>query len=74
METPPGRMASSWRRGEIPKGVLPNVPVQFMPRLNFAWDIEARVTWSFAPARDCFTIASRATTTITLSGQLPNHL
>jgi hypothetical protein len=26
-------------RGEIPKGVLPNVPLQWMPRLNFAWDI-----------------------------------
>ncbi|HEY0366136.1 MAG TPA: carboxypeptidase regulatory-like domain-containing protein [Pyrinomonadaceae bacterium] len=26
-------------RDEIPKGVLPNVPVQWMPRLNFAWDV-----------------------------------
>jgi hypothetical protein len=26
-------------RDEIPKGVLPNVPVQWMPRLNVAWDV-----------------------------------
>jgi hypothetical protein len=26
-------------RDEIPKGILPNVPIQWMPRLNFAWDI-----------------------------------
>jgi hypothetical protein len=26
-------------RNEIPKGVLPNVPMQWMPRLNFAWDV-----------------------------------
>ena len=32
-------------RGEIPKGVLPNVPIQFMPRLNFAWDIGGIASW-----------------------------
>jgi Carboxypeptidase regulatory-like domain/TonB-dependent Receptor Plug Domain len=26
-------------RGEIPKGVLDNLPVQWMPRLNVAWDV-----------------------------------
>ena len=26
-------------RDEIPKGVLPNLPMQWMPRLNFAWDV-----------------------------------
>jgi hypothetical protein len=26
-------------RGEIPKGVLPNPPPVWMPRLNFAWDV-----------------------------------
>jgi len=26
-------------RDEIPDGVLPNVPLQWMPRLNFAWDV-----------------------------------
>jgi hypothetical protein len=26
-------------RGEIPKGVLPNPPIAWMPRLNFAWDV-----------------------------------
>ena len=26
-------------RNEIPKGVLPNLPVQWMPRLNVAWDV-----------------------------------
>jgi hypothetical protein len=26
-------------RGEIPKGVLENPPIAFMPRLNFAWDV-----------------------------------
>ena len=26
-------------RDEIPKGVLPNLPVQWMPRLNVAWDV-----------------------------------
>jgi hypothetical protein len=26
-------------KGQIPKGVLPNLPVQWMPRLNFAWDV-----------------------------------
>ena len=26
-------------RGEIPKGVLPNLPIQWMPRLNVAWDV-----------------------------------
>ena len=32
-------------RGEIPKGVLPNVPLQWMPRLNFAWDIGGKGDW-----------------------------
>jgi hypothetical protein len=26
-------------RDEIPKGVLPNLPVQWMPRFNVAWDV-----------------------------------
>jgi len=26
-------------KDQIPKGVLPNVPLQWMPRLNFAWDV-----------------------------------
>ncbi|HKU77927.1 MAG TPA: carboxypeptidase regulatory-like domain-containing protein [Pyrinomonadaceae bacterium] len=26
-------------RGEIPKGVLPNLPIQWMPRFNVAWDV-----------------------------------
>src|ERR1043165_1220779 len=26
-------------RDEIPKGVLPNLPIQWMPRLNVAWDV-----------------------------------
>jgi Carboxypeptidase regulatory-like domain/TonB-dependent Receptor Plug Domain len=26
-------------RDEIPKGVLPNLPLQWMPRLNVAWDV-----------------------------------
>src|ERR1041385_2583767 len=26
-------------RNEIPKGVLPNLPIQWMPRLNLAWDV-----------------------------------
>ncbi len=26
-------------RDEIPKGILPNLPIQWMPRLNVAWDV-----------------------------------
>jgi hypothetical protein len=26
-------------RGEIPRGLLPDRPVMFLPRLNFAWDV-----------------------------------
>jgi hypothetical protein len=31
--------------GAIPKGVLDNPPVTFMPRLNFAWDIGGKGNW-----------------------------
>jgi hypothetical protein len=35
-----------------PEGVLPNVPVQWMPRLNLPGTLAARVTSSFAPGWD----------------------
>lgn len=36
-QRPNGYLLAS--RGEIPKGVVDNPPIQFAPRLNFAWDI-----------------------------------
>jgi hypothetical protein len=51
-------------RGEIPKGVVDNPGVAWMPRLNFAWDIGGRGDLVVRAGPGCSTTAYRATTTI----------
>ena len=59
-------------RGEIPKGVLPNVPVQFMPRLNFAWDIGGKGDLVVRAGRELFYNRVQGNYDYYSSGQLPN--
>lgn len=59
-------------RGEIPKGVLPNVPVQFMPRLNFAWDIGGKGDLVIRAGGGLFYNRVQGNYDYYSSGQLPN--
>ena len=59
-------------RGEIPKGVLPNVPVQFMPRLNFAWDIGGKGDLVIRAGAGLFYNRVQGNYDYYSSGQLPN--
>ena len=59
-------------RGEIPKGVLPNVPVQFMPRLNFAWDIGGKGDLVVRAGAGLFYNRVQGNYDYYSSGQLPN--
>lgn len=59
-------------RGEIPKGVLPNVPVQVMPRLNFAWDIGGKGDLVIRAGGGMFYNRVQGNYDYYSSGQLPN--
>jgi hypothetical protein len=59
-------------RGEIPKGVLPNVPMQFMPRLNFAWDIGGKGDLVVRAGAGLFYNRVQGNYDYYSSGQLPN--
>ena len=59
-------------RGEIPKGVLPNVPVQWMPRLNFAWDIGGKGDLVVRAGAGLFYNRVQGNYDYYSSGQMPN--
>jgi hypothetical protein len=59
-------------RDEIPKGVLPNVPVQWMPRLNFAWDVGGKGDLVLRAGPGLFYNRVQGNYDYYSSGQLPN--
>jgi hypothetical protein len=63
------RLAS---RGEIPKGVLPNLPVQWMPRLNFAWDVGGKGDLVVRAGAGLFYNRVQGNYDYYSSGQMPN--
>jgi hypothetical protein len=59
-------------RGEIPKGVLPNLPIQWMPRLNFAWDVGGKGDLVVRAGAGVFNNRVQGNYDYYSSGQLPN--
>lgn len=59
-------------RNEIPKGILPNVPLQWMPRLNFAWDIGGKGDLVIRAGGGLFYNRVQGNYDYYSSGQLPN--
>ncbi|PYS73606.1 MAG: hypothetical protein DMF69_04360, partial [Acidobacteria bacterium] len=59
-------------RGEIPKGVLPNLPVQWMPRLNFAWDVGGKGDLVVRAGAGLFYNRVQGNYDYYSSGQMPN--
>ena len=59
-------------RNEIPKGVLSNVPVQWMPRLNFAWDVGGKGDLVIRAGAGLFYNRVQGNFDYYSSGQMPN--
>ena len=59
-------------RNEIPKGVLPNPPVAWMPRLNIAWDIGGKGDWVIRAGAGMFYNRVQGNYDYYSSGQMPN--
>ncbi|HET6647084.1 MAG TPA: hypothetical protein VFH01_07130, partial [Pyrinomonadaceae bacterium] len=59
-------------RNEIPKGVLPNPPLQWMPRLNFAWDVGGKGDLVVRAGAGLFYNRVQGNFDYYSSGQLPN--
>jgi hypothetical protein len=59
-------------RGEIPKGVLPNPPLSWMPRLNFAWDVGGKGDLVIRAGAGLFYNRVQGNYDYYSSGQLPN--
>jgi hypothetical protein len=59
-------------RGEIPKGVLPNPPLQWMPRLNFAWDVGGKGDLVVRAGAGLFYNRVQGNYDYYSSGQMPN--
>ena len=59
-------------RDEIPKGILPNVPVQWMPRLNFAWDVGGKGDLVVRAGAGLFYNRVQGNYDYYSSGQMPN--
>ena len=59
-------------RDEIPKGVLPNVPIQWMPRLNFAWDVGGKGDLVLRAGAGLFYNRVQGNYDYYSSGQMPN--
>jgi len=59
-------------RGEIPKGVLPNPGLAFMPRLNVAWDIGGKGDWVIRAGAGIFYNRVQGNYDYYSSGQMPN--
>ncbi|HEX7334340.1 MAG TPA: carboxypeptidase regulatory-like domain-containing protein [Pyrinomonadaceae bacterium] len=59
-------------RNEIPKGVLDNLPIQWMPRLNFAWDVGGKGDLVLRAGAGLFYNRVQGNYDYYSSGQLPN--
>lgn len=59
-------------RGEIPKGVLDNLPIQWMPRLNFAWDVGGKGDLVLRAGAGLFYNRVQGNYDYYSSGQMPN--
>ena len=59
-------------RDEIPKGVMPNLPVQWMPRLNFAWDVGGKGDLVLRAGAGLFYNHVQGNYDYYSSGQMPN--
>lgn len=59
-------------RGEIPKGILDNPPIAWMPRLNFAWDIGGKGDLVIRAGAGLFYNRVQGNYDYYSSGQMPN--
>ena len=59
-------------RGEIPKGVLDNNPIQWMPRLNVAWDVGGKGDLVLRAGAGLFYNRVQGNYDYYSSGELPN--
>lgn len=59
-------------RNEIPKGVLPNKPIQWMPRLNVAWDVGGKGDLVLRAGAGLFYNRVQGNYDYYSSGELPN--
>lgn len=59
-------------RGEIPKGVLDNLPVQWMPRFNVAWDVGGKGDLVLRAGAGLFYNRVQGNYDYYSSGELPN--
>jgi hypothetical protein len=59
-------------RGEIPKGVVDNPPVAWMPRLNFAWDVGGKGDLVVRAGAGLFYNRVQGNYDYYSSGQMPN--
>jgi hypothetical protein len=59
-------------RGDIPKGVLPNPGISWMPRLNVAWDIGGKGDWVIRAGAGLFNNRVQGNYDYYSSGQMPN--
>lgn len=68
--TPNGFKLAS--KGEIPKGILPNTGVTWMPRFNVAWDIGGKGDWVIRAGAGLFYNRVQGNYDYYSSGQMPN--
>lgn len=59
-------------KGQIPKGVLSNLPIQWMPRLNFAWDVGGKGDLVVRAGAGLFYNRVQGNYDYYSSGQMPN--
>ena len=59
-------------RGEIPKGVVDNPPVAWMPRLNFAWDVGGKADFVVRAGAGVFYNRVQGNYDYYSSGQMPH--
>ncbi|HEY6806472.1 MAG TPA: carboxypeptidase regulatory-like domain-containing protein [Pyrinomonadaceae bacterium] len=68
--TPNGFKQAS--KNEIPKGILPNTGIMWMPRLNVAWDIGGKGDWVIRAGAGLFYNRVQGNYDYYSSGQMPN--
>jgi hypothetical protein len=59
-------------KDQIPKGILPNLPIQWMPRLNFAWDVGGKGDLVVRAGAGLFYNRVQGNYDYYSSGQMPN--